>query len=155
LVEKGVVCSMPHAPAVTIVTDGWPAALIASRALKLHVRAAYFPGRIHEAFNPSNFRLLEWKYPSAFDYRDLHGTTPIEPPGCSGSVDVKRGEVGRGKARDGRAEEGPSFGVRRGRKLATGPPKNGAEFWGLRPKNRTQGGRPSKKKGPLETHTIL
>jgi hypothetical protein len=68
---------MPHAPAVTIVTDGWPAALIASRALKLHVRAAYFPGRIHEAFNPSNFRLLEWKYPSAFDYRDLHGTTLV------------------------------------------------------------------------------
>ena len=80
---------------------------------------------------------------------------PIEPPGCSGSVDFKRGEVGLGKARDGQAKEGPSFGVQRGRKSATGPPKNRPEFWVSRPKNRTQGGRPSKKKGPLETHNIV
>ena len=45
--------------------------------LEIACEGSYFPYRIHEAFNPSNFRLLEWKYPSAFDYRDLHGTTLI------------------------------------------------------------------------------
>ena len=41
------------------------------------MRAAYFPHRLHGGFNPRNFRLLEWREPSDFDYRDLHGTTLI------------------------------------------------------------------------------
>ena len=75
--ERGIVQTVPNAPAVTIVTDGWPSALIAAQALRLSVRAAYFPHRLHGGFNPSNFRLLEWRKPRDFDYRDLHGTALI------------------------------------------------------------------------------
>ena len=76
----------PNAPVVTTVTDGWPSSLIASQALILHVRAAYFPHRLHGGVNPSNFRLLEWKEPSDFDYRGLHETTLI----ISGALSVVR-----------------------------------------------------------------
>ena len=75
--ERGIVQAVPNASELTVVTDGWPSALIASRSLRLHVRAAYFPHRLHGGFNPSNCRLLEWKEPSDFDFRDLHGTTLI------------------------------------------------------------------------------
>ena len=75
--ERGIVRTVPDAPVVTIVTDGWPSALIAAQALRMHVRAVYFPRRLHAGFDLRNYRVLEWKDPDDFEYRDLHGTTLI------------------------------------------------------------------------------
>ena len=61
---------------VIIVTDGWPSALLAARAVGLHITAGYIPVKLHSVFNPSNYRVTAWHAPSEFTAEGI-GSVPL------------------------------------------------------------------------------